>query len=242
MNRVAVVTGAAQGIGRAIVEKLLSNGLSVVAIDINMQKLESSFEGGDYDSLMRMCIDVSSYEAVSKAFAEISTTLNRISILVNNAGIQTHYEIAEMSEQIWDETMNINLKSVFLCTKFAIQDMKLLKWGRIINISSMSAVRGSYKHAHYCASKAGIVGLTKAAALELGKHNITCNAVCPGIIETRMILETMENKREKWMQEMPLNRFGHPEDIAEMVAFLASDRADWITGQSFHVNGGIITP
>ncbi len=242
MNRVAVVTGAAQGIGRAIVEKLLSNGLSVVAIDIDMQKLESSFEGGDYDSLMRMCIDVSSYEAVNKAFAEISTTLNRISILVNNAGIQTHYEIAEMSEQIWDETMNINLKSVFLCTKFAIQDMKLLKWGRIINISSMSAVRGSYKHAHYCASKAGVVGFTKAVALEVGVYGITCNAVCPGIVDTRMVRETMNQKWKKWIDEIPLRRFGRPDDVADTVAFLASDKAEWITGQAIHVNGGIITP
>ncbi len=242
MNRVAVVTGAAQGIGKAIVEKLLSSGLTVVAVDIDVQKLESSCGKEGPSSLARMCVDVSNYEAVKEAFGRISSSSSRISILVNNAGIQTHREIAEMSEEIWDETINVNLKSVFLCTKFAIRDMRTLQWGRIINISSMSAERGSYRHAHYCASKAGVVGFTKAAALELGKYNITCNAVCPGIVETRMIQETMDYKREKWMQEMPLNRFGRPDDIAEMVAFLASDKADWITGQSIHVNGGIITP
>lgn len=244
VKKYAIVTGAARGIGHAISEALLKDDLRVIVTDIDGDLLErTDFCNAKYESdIIRVCCDVSDLTQVTQLFETAGKHFGSLNVLVNNAGIQTHSLVEEMSEQLWDQTLAVNLKSVFMCSKNAIQLMKKAHWGRIINIASMSSVRGSFRHAHYCASKAGIIGFTKALAIELGEYNITVNAVNPGIIETRMIEETMKYKRERWLKEMSLKRFGRPEDIANMVAFLASEKASWVTGQSIHVNGGILTP
>ncbi len=243
LARAAVVTGAARGIGLAIANSLLRDGFLVLATDIDETALnQADYESQEADRILRIPCDVSRERDVLLLFKEIESRFDSLGVLVNNAGIQTHELVEEMDENSWDRTIQVNLKSVFLCTRSAIPLMKKTRWGRIINISSMSSVRGSYRHAHYCASKAGVVGFTKAAALEVGEFNITSNVICPGTIETRMIEETMKIKREKWLEEIPMKRFGKPEYIADMASFLASDKASWITGQSIHVNGGIVTP
>ncbi|HQC15945.1 SDR family NAD(P)-dependent oxidoreductase [Mesotoga prima] len=241
--RVALVTGAARGIGLAIAKSLMRDGFFVVATDKDSTALSSAEQEINQSEVFATeACDVSRQDEVIKLFARVEDRFGSLGVLVNNAGIQTHEVVENMTENMWNETIDVNLKSVFLCTRSAIPIMKKLQWGRIISIASMSAVRGSYRHAHYCASKAGIVGFTKAVALEVGEFNITANTVCPGTIETRMIEETMRIKREKWLEEIPLKRFGKPEYIADIVSFLASDKASWITGQSIHVNGGIVTP
>ncbi|MBN2220539.1 MAG: SDR family oxidoreductase [Kosmotogaceae bacterium] len=243
LERAAVVTGAARGIGLAIANSLLRDGFLVLATDIDEISLyQADYETQERDRILRIPCDVSRERDVLLLFKEVESRFGSLDVLVNNAGIQTHELVEEMDESSWDRTIQTNLKSVFLCTRSAIPLMKKSRWGRIINISSMSSVRGSYRHAHYCASKAGVVGFTKAVALEVGEYNITCNAICPGTVETRMIEETMKIKREKWLEEIPMKRFGKPEYIGDMASFLASDKASWITGQSIHVNGGIVTP
>jgi NAD(P)-dependent dehydrogenase (short-subunit alcohol dehydrogenase family) len=163
-------------------------------------------------------------------------------ILVNNAGIQSHQPFLDMDARQWRELMSVNLDSLYNCTHPFLKKALAAGWGRVISISSMSARRGSRQHVHYCTAKAGVLGFTRALSLEIAQYGITVNAICPGIIETEMIEETMQKKRDEWLGEMHIKRFGRPEDIAGMAAFLVSDEAEWITGQAFDVNGGIVTP
>lgn len=239
--KTAVITGGGRGIGFKIASVLLQEGYKVLVSDIDESTI-NSLNTNLYNNQMIKAIitDVSDEKSVKKMIEKAVEFLGNINTLINNAGIQTHYLVENMPEEKWDETITTNLKSVFLCSKEVIPYMKRNLSGHIINISSMSSIRGSNEHAHYCASKAGIVGFTKALAKEVGKFNITVNAVCPGIIETGMIREKMKYKRESWLEEMPIKRFGTPQDVANLVAFLSSDKASWITGQSIHVNGGIV--
>lgn len=242
-NEVAIVTGGARGIGEAIVREFLAAGCYVVIADIDEEAVRTLADSINMpERTMPVRIDVSSHEETHSMVEKTVERFGSVSILVNNAGIQTDAEVEVMPEEMWDETISINLKGVFNCSKAVIPHMRKQGYGRIINISSMSAHRGSFRHAHYCAAKAGVLGFTRALALELGKYQITVNAVSPGIVETRMPQRTMQWKREIWLTEIPLKRFGQPEDISAMVCFLASKRAAWITGQSFEVNGGIIMP
>lgn len=240
-HKTAIVTGGARGIGLKIANVLLDEGYKVLVSDIDetaIKNIRSDFQ--NHKMIETVITNVSDKKSVEKMIEKAINYLGEINTLVNNAGIQTHFLVENMPEEKWDETIDVNLKSVFLCSKGVIPFMKRNSNGRIINISSMSSVRGSYEHAHYCASKAGITGFTKALAKEVGKFNITVNVVCPGIIETRMISEKMKYNREKWLDEIPLKRFGKTVDIANLVAFLSSDKASWITGQAIHVNGGIV--
>ncbi|MDK2950739.1 MAG: 3-oxoacyl-[acyl-carrier protein] reductase [Kosmotogales bacterium] len=240
MNKTAIITGGADGIGKSIFELFLLKDYNSVVIDKDSERIED-LRSKYKEKTLFFNADVSDYTMMERVFEEIYDTFNNIFVLVNNAGIHTHDLLENMSEEKWKNTININLNSVFNCSKFAVRYMKREKCGRIINISSMSAERGSYRHTHYCASKAGIVGFTKALAKEVGIYNITVNSVCPGIVVTKMQTDNLfYEKKDQWMKEMSIKRFGKPSDIANAVYFLSSEDAGWITGQSLHVNGGIV--
>ena len=237
----AVVTGGARGIGKAIAEALARKGVNLVIADISLEQAKDT--SAEIESLgiktMAVKLDVSKSDEVSKIFEDISKECGRIDILVNNAGVTRDSLILKMKEEDWDTVMNINLKSVFLCSKEAIKVMAKQRYGRIINIASVVAFMGNPGQANYSASKAGIVGLTKTTAKEYASRGITANAVAPGFITTAMTDALTENVKEEMKRAIPLGRFGTPEDVANAVVFLASPEAGYITGQVIHVNGGM---
>ncbi|HBR21171.1 MAG TPA: 3-oxoacyl-ACP reductase [Nitrospiraceae bacterium] len=240
-GQVAVITGGARGIGKTIAEALARKGVNIVIADISseqaqgtateMEKLGVKATGAG--------LDVSKSEEVVKVFSEIAKDYGKIDILVNNAGITRDGLIMRMKEEDWDAVININLKSVFLCSKEAVKVMAKQRYGRIINISSVVAFMGNPGQANYSASKAGIVGLTKTTAKEYASRGITANAVAPGFITTAMTDALPENVKEDMKRAIPLGRFGTTDDVANAVVFLASPEAGYITGQVIHVNGGM---
>ena len=240
-GQVAMVTGGARGIGRAIAEGLAQRGAHVVVADINAD--EASETASVLASLgvkaMGMRLDVSNSEEVKKIFEEMRKEFNRIDILVNNAGITRDGLLLRMKEEDWDSVMDINLKSVFLCSREAIKDMSQQRYGRIVSISSVAAFMGNPGQANYGASKAGIVGLTKTLAREYASRGITVNAVAPGFIQTAMTDVLPERVKEEVKKQVPLGRFGTVKDVAHAVIFLASPDSGYITGHVIHVNGGM---
>jgi len=240
-GRVALVTGSAQGIGEQIVRSLAKEGATVVLNDINLEKAIAIGNELRNSQIQAQAIraDVSSPREVERMIKEIKRSYGKIDILVNNAGIQTHELVINMSQEQWKRTLAVNLGGVFNCCRAVGRLMISRRYGRIINISSISAKRGSIGHAHYCASKAGIEGFSRALALELSPYNITVNVVAPGIVETAMAQNLFKKKREKWLKEIPLRRLGNPSDVAQAVLFLASPEAGWITGITLEVNGGM---
>lgn len=241
-GQVAVVTGSARGIGRAIAEALAKRGASVVICDILAEEAKNTAQeiASNYGvKTLSFSFDVSKGDEVEKAFKEILEEMGRIDILVNNAGITRDALLLRMKEDEWDSVISINLKSVFLCSKEAVKVMTKQRYGRIINISSVVAFTGNPGQANYSASKAGIVGLTKTIAKEYASRNITVNAVAPGFIMTKMTEALPENVKSEMLKAIPLGRFGTVEDVANAVVFLASPLAGYITGQVIHVNGGM---
>lgn len=239
---VAVVTGGARGIGRACCEKLLSLGYTVVFFDVDDDAADafvSSAEGAD---LHYLHCDVATFSSVQQASAVVLKQFGNITVLVNNAGIQTHCLLVDMTEEFWAQTMAVNLTSAFATCRCFVPGMIEDGYGRIVNIASMSARRGSRLHTHYCASKAGLVGFTRALSMEIARYGVTVNAICPGIVDTDMVQETLARKRETWLEEMHVKRLGVPEDIANALEFLVKEESSWISGQAFDVNGGILTP
>lgn len=241
-NKVALVTGASRGIGRAIALTLAHYGAIVVvnycgskekADEVVNQIIENGGTAVAYQA------DVADFEAVKTMFSDITKEYGRIDILVNNAGITRDNLILKMSEEEFDAVINTNLKGVFNCLKQASRIMLKQKEGRIINISSISGVVGNPGQANYCAAKAGVIGITKSLAKELGSRGITVNAVAPGYINTDMTAVLKDDLKEKVTELIPLKRLGEVEDIAETVAFLASDKASYITGQTIQVDGGL---
>ncbi|MBU5334063.1 3-oxoacyl-[acyl-carrier-protein] reductase [Anaerocolumna aminovalerica] len=241
-NKVALVTGASRGIGRAIALTLAGYGAIVIinycgskekAEEIVNQIKENGGTAIAYQA------DVADFEAVKTMFSDITKEYGRIDILVNNAGITKDNLILKMSEEEFDAVINTNLKGVFNCLKQASRIMLKQKEGRIINISSISGVVGNPGQANYCAAKAGVIGITKSLAKELGSRGITVNAVAPGYINTDMTAVLKDDLKEKVTELIPLKRLGEVEDIAETVAFLASDKASYITGQTIQVDGGL---
>ncbi|WP_404409107.1 3-oxoacyl-[acyl-carrier-protein] reductase [Jeotgalibacillus malaysiensis] len=239
----AIVTGASRGIGRSIAIELAKNGANVVVnYSGNEEKAKETAKEVEAAGTKALVFkaDVSNADDVQAMLKETISTFGSIDILVNNAGITKDNLLMRMKEADWDQVMDINLKSVFLTTKAAARPMMKQRRGKIINVSSIVGVMGNAGQANYVASKAGVIGLTKTSAKELAPRGITVNAVAPGFIETDMTGELSEDVQAAMKQMIPLERFGQPEDIAKAVVFLASDDADYITGQTIHIDGGMV--
>lgn len=241
-GKVAVVTGASRGIGRAVAKKLASLGAEVV-INYNGSKeraeevqREIEAEGGK--ASIYQC-NVSDFAACETFLKDVISEHGSLDILVNNAGITRDDLLMKMTEEEYDSVLDTNLKGTFNCIRFAARQMLKQRSGRIINMASVSGVLGNAGQANYSASKAGIIGLTKSAARELASRGITVNAVAPGFVNTEMTEVLSEKVKEGAVSQIPLGKFGEPEDIAEAVAFLASEGARYITGQVLNVDGGM---
>ena len=242
-GKVAVVTGASRGIGRSIALKLADEGAKVV---VNYSGSQAKAEevvatiqenGGEAIAVQA---SVSKTEEVSALMDAAVKTFGSLDILVNNAGITRDNLLMRMKEDEWDDVLNTNLKGVFLCTKAVTRQMMKQRAGRIINISSIVGVAGNPGQANYVAAKAGVIGLTKTTAKELASRNILVNAVAPGFIETEMTEQLPEDIKQGMLSQIPLAKLGQPEDIAKAVAFLASDDANYMTGQTLHIDGGMV--
>ncbi|MBF0488436.1 MAG: 3-oxoacyl-[acyl-carrier-protein] reductase [Nitrospirae bacterium] len=240
-GQAALVTGSARGIGKGIALALAKKGVNVVISDINFEEAKAA--AAEIEAIgvkaLPLKFDVSNATEVTSAFAQISEAMGRLDILVNNAGITRDALIMRMKDEDWDAVININLKSVFLCTKEAIKLMSKQRYGRIANIASVVAFMGNAGQCNYSASKAGIIGLTKTTAKEYAKRGITANAVAPGFIKTAMTDSLPEKVKEDMLAAIPIGQFGEIEDVANAVAFLVSPEARYITGNVIHVNGGM---
>jgi 3-oxoacyl-[acyl-carrier protein] reductase len=241
-GRVALVTGASQGIGRACALKLAASGATVAVAARSQEKLANlvkEIEGGG-GTAFAFPLDVADEEQVKSTFKSAIAQLGKIDILVNNAGITRDQLVMRMKRADWDSVLNTNLTSAYLCIQQAIGSMLKQRWGRIINVTSVFGQMGQAGQANYAASKAGLIGLTMAIAREVGSRNITCNAVAPGFIETAMTSGFSEDFKQNALKAIPLGRIGTPEDVANAVAFLASDAASYITGHVLSINGGML--
>ena len=242
-QKCAVVTGASRGIGRAIALELASQGAKVVvnysgseqkALDVVAEIAEN---GGEAIAVQANISDNDSVQALMKKALD---TYGSLDILVNNAGITRDNLLMRMKEDEWDDVINTNLKGVFLCTKAVTRQMMKQRAGRIINISSIVGVAGNPGQANYVAAKAGVIGLTKTTAQELASRNILVNAIAPGFITTEMTNGLPEELKEAMLKQIPLAKLGQPEDVAKAVAFFASSNANYITGQTLHIDGGMV--
>ncbi|GAM12562.1 3-oxoacyl-[acyl-carrier-protein] reductase [Mesobacillus selenatarsenatis] len=242
-GKVALVTGASRGIGREIALELAREGASVA---VNYAGSEAkALEVVDEIKVMgrdafAIQADVSNSESVTDMAKETIERFGKIDILVNNAGITKDNLLMRMKESEWDDVININLKGVFLCTKAVTRQMMKQRSGRIINISSIVGVSGNPGQANYVAAKSGVIGLTKTSAKELSSRGITVNAVAPGFITTDMTDKLNEDVKTEMLKQIPLARFGEPKDIARTVIFLASEDSAYMTGQTLHVDGGMV--
>ena len=242
MSHVALVTGGSRGIGRAIALRLANDGNAVAvnyaanaaAAEEVVEKITSS--GG---TALAVRADVGDADAVSEMLGDVEERLGRVGILVNNAGITHDDLLLRMGPDAWDDVIQTNLRSVYLCTRAAMRGMLRLKWGRIISVSSVSGIAGNPGQANYAASKAGIIGFSKSVAREVGSRNITVNVVAPGFIETDMTDQLGSGVAEEVVQRVALGRLGQPEEIAAAVGYLASDDAAYVTGQTLVVDGGL---
>lgn len=241
-GKTAVVTGASRGIGRAIALQLAAEGANVVVnYSGSEQKAAEVVEEIQKLGVAAIAVqaNVSDADSVQQLMAASLEQFGSIDILVNNAGITRDNLLMRMKEDEWDDVMNTNLKGVFLCTKAVARQMMKQRAGRIINISSIVGVMGNAGQANYVAAKAGVIGLTKTSARELASRNILVNAVAPGFITTEMTDALPEDIKNSMLAQIPLAKLGQPEDIAKTVAFLASDDANYITGQTIHIDGGM---
>lgn len=242
-NKVALVTGGSRGIGRAIALDLAKNGASVAVnfagseAKANEVVDEIKANGGNAFAIKA---DVSNGDEVQQMIKEVISQFGKLDILVNNAGITRDNLLMRMKDTEWDDVINTNLKGVFLCTKGVTRQMMKQRSGRIINIASVVGVSGNAGQANYVAAKAGVIGLTKTTAKELASRNITVNTVAPGFITTDMTDELPEDVKTEMLKQIPLAKLGEPSDIANIVTFLASEKSKYITGQTVHVNGGMV--
>jgi 3-oxoacyl-[acyl-carrier protein] reductase len=240
-GKVAIVTGASRGIGRAIALKLAQEGANLVVTATSLesaQKTAAEIEQLGGKAIAR-AVDVADTAAVAELFAAAVTAFAKVDILVNNAGITRDGLLMRMKDEDWNAVIDVNLKGAFNCTREAAKLMTKARSGRIVNVSSVVGEMGNAGQANYCASKAGMIGLTKSSARELAKRGITVNAVSPGFIETDMTAALSEKVREGLLQQVPMERFGTPEDVANAVYFLVSDMGNYVTGHVLSVNGGM---
>ncbi|MFC2019084.1 3-oxoacyl-[acyl-carrier-protein] reductase [Chloroflexota bacterium] len=242
-GKVALVTGASRGLGRAIAIKLASLGsrvaINYVANDAEASKVARKIESAGGEAML-VKANVADAKAVKAMTSEITAKWDRIDILVNNAGITRDNLLPRMSDDAWDEVINTNLRGAYLCTKFALRSMMAEQWGRIINISSLAGLVGNQGQANYSAAKGGLIAFTKSTAREVGSLNITANTIAPGFIVTEMTDKLPQEAQEAILARIPLKRFGRPEDVAELAAFLASERSSYITAQVICIDGGVI--
>lgn len=240
-GKVALVTGGSRGIGAGIALALGDSGAkTVVNYVLQREKADEIVDhikknGGEAVSFQA---DVSQKDQVDSLLDFIGSTFGGVDILINNAGIHQHLTIDQLSLEDWDKVMTVNMDSAFLLTKGVLPYMKEKGWGRIVNMSSLSGFAGTTVECHYAASKAGLIGLTKATALEVASYGITVNAISPGSIETDMLDLKSEEDRRRRVAPIPVGRIGQPEDIAHAVLFLVSPKASFVTGETIHVNGG----
>lgn len=243
-NKTVIITGATRGIGRGIAIKMAEEGADVAftfssSIDAakSLEKELSDFgiKAKGYQS------NAADYNAAQDLVAEIINEFGNVDVLINNAGITKDNLLMRISEEDFDQVIEVNLKSVFNMTKAVIRPMMKQRKGSIINMSSVVGVKGNAGQTNYAASKAGILGFTKSVALELGSRNIRCNAIAPGFIETEMTAKLDEKMIDEWRKAIPLKRGGTPEDVANACVFLASDNSAYITGQTLNVDGGMLT-
>ena len=242
-GKTAVVTGSARGIGKAIALKLAEAGADIVINDIEPAAEAMEETAGEVRALGRQALtvpaDVSSAEDVNRLIDTTVKECGKIDILVNNAGITRDQLVMRMTDEEWDSVLAIDLKSAFLCSRAALRYMVKARSGRIISIASVVGIMGNAGQANYSAAKAGIIGLTKSLAKEVGSRSITVNALAPGYIQTRMTEALDDKQRAALLSRIPLNSLGTPRDVAEAVAFLASEEARYITGQVLAIDGGM---
>jgi len=240
-DRVALITGGAQGIGLACARLFAERGAKVVLADVNAEKLNQSVAELSAEGAAASCaaFNVANADEVEKAVNQVREQWGKIDILVNNAGITRDQLLMRMKKEDWDAVIAVNLTGAFLCTRAVVPGMMKQRWGRIVNIASVVGRMGNVGQANYIASKAGIIGLTKATAQEAALRNVTANAVAPGFIQTAMTANLPETARERLLQRVPLARMGTDRDVAAAVRFLASEEAGYITGHVLDVNGGM---
>lgn len=239
-GKTAIVTGAASGIGLATARRLAQAGANVAIWDLNEAGAQAAAAqlASEGHRAIASRVDVSKRADVDAAVRLVHEKLGPIGILVNNAGMSAFDAFMDITEELWDRVMTVNLKSMLICTQAVLPDMLEAKWGRVINVSSSSAQSGAARMVHYAASKGGVIAFTKSLAQELAPTGITVNNVPPGFVDTPMLREGLKDKVDQIASASPMKRPGRPEDMAAAIAFLASDEAGYITGHTLSVNGG----
>jgi 3-oxoacyl-[acyl-carrier protein] reductase len=240
--KVAIVTGGARGIGKAIGHKLASLNTTIILWDIIDEGENSAIEISSTHKVNAKFykVDISNYDEVMETTKKVLDEFKKIDIMVNNAGITRDGLLLRMKPEDWQIVLSVNLTGCFNCTKAVMKTMMSQRWGRIINVSSVVGITGNPGQSNYAASKAGIIGFTKSIAKEVAKRNITVNAIAPGFIETDMTLLLPDEVKKTYQKQIPIQRMGKPIDIANIIAFLVSEEASYITGQVINVDGGLV--
>ena len=240
-DQTAIVTGAGRGIGRAIARELASTGANIV-INYSTSKDAANSLAEEIREIGPKALvvhaDITHYDQVTGMIKHAIDTFGKIDILVNNAGITRDKTLKNMSKQHWDDVIHVNLSGLFNCTQQVLPFMLDRKFGRIVNISSFVGLAGNVGQSNYATTKAGIIGFTKSVALEVSRHGITVNAVCPGFTETDMLMDVPENIRQRILEKIPMGRFGQPEEIASCVRYIVTE-GDYMTAQAISINGGV---
>lgn len=241
-GKIALVTGSTRGIGRSVAHRLAQAGATVVVTgrsEDRAREVAKEIATATGVQAFSVGMDLGEKESIRDAFERITEELGGVDILVNNAGMTRDTLFLRMKYEDWEEVIRVNLTGTFLLTQLAVKGMLKKRWGRVINMSSVVAFMGNVGQANYSSAKAGLIGFTKTLAKELASRNITVNAVAPGFIETDMTSVLPDDLKKRYLEQIPMGRFGQPEDVANVVLFLASDLAGYITGEVIHVNGGL---